>query len=251
MKLIRKLLCLLLVFGLVFSLAGCNLGGVGKVDKDGNLVIKGDDGDIVMGKAKWDKSKMFGLEAPNAKLESYYSADGNTMYAFSGMKEKDAEAYINKIKQSNYTYSVFIIDDYSYTGTNKDGQTVSFSYDKDSKEGSVMTVQGEKPSENDEGGETILGGDNAKWDSTKMGGLPDPSWTIISYWSSDGYTSYMFEKVDNYMSYVEKIKSKGFTVSPSDVAFEGGYMYSAANSNGNKITFSISEGVASITFEKE
>lgn len=246
----KIILCILLVVGLTFSLAGC-FGGSGiDIDKDGNVKIKGEDGDVEIGKAKWDKSKMHGFSAPKAKLESYVSADGSTMYSFSKMKEKDAEAFINEIKESGFTYSTFEIDDLSFTGTNKDGKTISFTYDKETQGGTVVASQGSKPADDDDGNGAVIGGNNKEWNSDKMGGLPAPGATIVSYWSADGDTSYTFEKIDNHLEYVEKIKSFGFTVEPSDIETNDTYIYSASNENGDRITFSASSDAGNITFEK-
>ncbi len=68
MKLVKSILCTILVLVLCLSLASCTLGGL--IDKDGNIKIKDGDEEISIGKAKWDKTKMYGLTAPKAKLDS-------------------------------------------------------------------------------------------------------------------------------------------------------------------------------------
>lgn len=251
MKLMKVIFCMLLVFCLAFSLTGCSSGDKIDVDKDGNVKIKDEGGDIEIGNTKWDASKMYSLDAPKAKLESYVSSDGVTMYSFLELKEKDAEEYINKIKKAGFTYNTFVIDDYSFTGTNKEGQTVSFSYDKTTGEGMIVTGQGDKPSEDDDGSEAVIGGSDKQWHSDKMGGLPDPGVTIESYWSVDGDTSYTFEKIKNHLEYVEKIKLCGFKVDPSVVEIDDIYIYTASNDKGDKVTFSSSSDSGSIIFEKK
>lgn len=250
MKLLKVILCMFLVICLVFSLTGCSLSGIIDVDKDGNVKIKGEDGDIEIGKATWNTSKMYGLDAPKAKLDSYASSDGATMYIFSEMEEKDAAEYINKIKGAGFTYNTLVLDDYSFTGTNKQGQTVSFSFDKATGGGSIVTGQGDKPSEGDNGNGAVIGGSNKQWYSDKMGGLPNPGSVIITYWSVGGDTSYSFEKINNHLEYVEKIKSCGFSIDPSVVEVDDTYIYSAENSNGDRVTFSSSSNTGTITFEK-
>lgn len=254
MKLMKVILCIMLVIGLTFSFAGCSLkaitGGMVDVDKDGNVKIQGEDGEIEIGKAKWEGSKMYSLDQPKAKLESYVSADGTTMYSFSEMKGNDAEAYINKIKEAGFTYSTLVMDDYSFTGTNKEGQTISFTYDKGSGSGTIIAGQGEKPSDDDNGEGAVIGGSNKQWDSNNMGGLPDPGAAIATYWSVDGDTSYTFEKIDNHLEYVEKIKACGYTVDSSVMEVNDTYIYSASNENGDRVTFSSSSEGGTITFEK-
>lgn len=250
MKLMRVIFCMLLALGLTFSLVGCSFGGSIDIDKDGNVKIKGEDGNVEIGKSTWNGAKMYGLDAPKAKIESYVSSDGTTIYVFSEMKEKDAEAYINKIKEAGFTYSTFIIDDYSFTGTDKEGQTISFTYDKATGGGTIVAGQGSKPSEDDDGNGAVIGGSNEKWQSDKMGGLPNPGATIVTYWSVDGDTTYTFEKIEDHLEYIEKIKSCGFTVDSSVVEFDDTYIYSASNDNGDSVTFSSSSDAGTLTFEK-
>lgn len=247
MKFMKIILCMLLMVGLIFSLTSCIPGF--SVDKDGNMKIKGEDGDIEIGKSKWNVTKMYGLDAPKAKLESYVSSEDGTIYIFSEMKEKDAEEYINKIKAEGFTYSSVTVDDYSYTGTNKDGKTISFTYDSDSEGGTITAVQGEKPDEDDENG-AVIGGKDKEWYSDKMGGLPDPGVAVVAYWTVDGDTAYTLEKMDNHLEYVEEIKSCGFTVDPSVLEADDTYIYTASNEDGDIVTFSSSEEAATITFEK-
>ncbi|MDD2418108.1 MAG: hypothetical protein PHR24_04345 [Oscillospiraceae bacterium] len=241
---------MLLVIGLTFSLVGCTLGGNIKIGKDGNVKIKGEDGDLEIGKAKWDKSKMFGLDAPKAKLESSMITGDSSVYVFSEMKEKDAEAYTKKIKDSGFTYNTLEMQDFSYTGTNKEGQTISFIYSKDNGGGTLSASQGEKPSEEEEGNHAVIDGTNREWESDKIGGLPDPGKPVTNFWAVDNSACYTFEKMDDYLEYVEEIKSCGFTVDPTVLEINGSYNYSAANQNGDKISFYASDEMSTLTFEK-
>lgn len=250
MKLVKIVLSILLVIGLTFSLCSCfNFGDV-KVDKDGNVKIKGVDGEIDLGKAKWDSSKMFGLNSPKATLDSFVSSDGTTIYSFSQMKEKDAEEYINKIKESGFSYNTVLTGDYSFTGTNVDGKTISFSYDATSQGGAITAGLGTKPSEDDKGEEAIIGGTNKKWESEKVGGLPNPGVEVLTYWSVDGDASYTLAKIDDHLGYVEKIKASGFTVDSSVSEINYTYIYTAENESGDRISFSASPDASTITFEK-
>jgi len=49
---------------------------------------------------------------------------------------------------------------------------------------------------------------------------------------------------------LEKIKACGFTVESSEAEINGTYMYTASNSKGDKVSFSSSSDMGSITFEK-
>lgn len=250
MKHITRMLCMLLMMALFISLVGCFSSPI-SVDKDGNVVIKGEDGngnEVVIGEKKWEKSKMHGLDAPKAKLNISVVADGEAMYGFSEMKEKDAKEYIEKIKAAGFTYKSATIGDYIYSAANKDGLTISFTYDKDTCGGTIIAGKGEPPTEEEEGEGAVLGGTDKKWDSEKMGGLPEPQGTITAYWSANGETTYTFEKIENYLEYVEKIKSLGYTLDQSVAEFNETYIYSASNENGDKVTLSCSDDIASITF---
>ncbi len=124
MKAIKVAFCMLLVLSLAFSMAGCFSGVKPKVDKDGNVIIKDKDSegnDVVIGGKKWDKSEMHGLDAPKAKLETSLTSDDGTIYGFSGLKEKDAKDYIEKLKAAGFTYNSVTFEDFTYFGTNKDG----------------------------------------------------------------------------------------------------------------------------------
>lgn len=253
MKQMKLVFCVLLTLALAISLVGCSFGGAFKVDKDGNVIIKdkdGDGGELVIGKSKWDKSKMHGLDAPKAELESSLSTGDGVMYTFSEMKEKDAEKYIQTIKDKGFTYNSVVVGDFSYTGTNKDGETINFTYDKDSKSGTIIAGKGDPPSEEDKDKGAVIGGSEKKWDSSLMGGLPDPGVKIESFWTVDGGTTYSLGVISSYEDYVEKIKECGFTEDPSESSMDDFYMYTAVNSAGDRVTFSVSKDISSISFQK-
>ncbi len=248
MKSMKLIISILLVISLILTLSAC-VPRV-KVDTGGNLNIQSEDGDIKIGKAKWDGKKMYGLDAPKAELDSYVGTDEIDMYTFSGMKEKDAEAYIDKIKEAGFTYNSVIYEDSNYTGTNKDGIVFSFIYDKESGAGTVAVSQGEKPSEDDNNGDAIIGGTDMKWDSNNVGGLPDPGTQITSYFSVDGVISYSFEGLSDPQEYAEKIKACGFTDEVNEAEVDDTYIFSAVNSNGDMISFTSSSESGMITFER-
>lgn len=244
--------CMLLVFSLVFSMAGC-FGGRPRVDKDGDIIIKdkdSDGNDVVIGGKKWDKSAMHGLDAPKAKIETSMISEDGTIYGFSGMKEKDAKDYIEKLKSEGFTYNSVTMEDYIYIGTNKEGLTVTFSYDKETESGSIMSGEGEAPSEDDTDEGAILGGSGKKWESERMGGLPDPGVEVISFWTVDGDTNYSLEVIPSFTDYVETIKDYGFTEDIDETEINDIYVYAASNSNGDRITFSVTTDTSTITFEK-
>jgi hypothetical protein len=258
LKLLKIILLILVISPLIFSLIGCSSNSVIKkatdgavdVDKDGNIEIKDKDGigEVKIGKAEWDKVKMHGLDAPKATLDSFVSSTDGTSYVFSEMKDKDLEAYIQKIKKAGFTYNYTSIDEFNYTGTNKEGLIISITYSQESKAGMITTMKGEKPIEGETG--TIIEGENAEWDSSKVGGLPSPGVKITSFTSTEGSVSYTFEKLNNPKEYAEKVKEKGFTQEQSEVESSDGYFYSAKSSNGDGIFFTSSDDACSVVFTK-
>jgi hypothetical protein len=257
MKAVKTAFLILIISALVFSLAACSPSSILKkitgadidIDKDGNIKIEGEEGDVVFGSSEWDKSKMHGLKAPEAKLDSYISTEDGTMYSFSEFSEDNAAGYIEYIKEAGFTYNTVTIDDFSFTGTNKDGLMISIMYDKESGSGTIASGKGEVPSEEDANKGSVIGGSNAKWDSEKVGGIPDPGAVITSYVSVEGDTSYTFESLGNYKDFVEQIKACGFTEDVSEADFNGTYIYSASNADGDLITFSASADMCTLSFE--
>lgn len=244
MKILKFIFIIVTIFAIGFAVVGCSPEGIVKkatdgavdVDKDGNVKIKGEDGKIEIGEAKWDKTKMYGLDAPKAKLDSFISSNEGTSYTFSEMKDKDIEAYLKKIKKAGFKYNYISMDDFSYTGTNKDGIIFNFTYSKESNSGVVSASKGEKPTEEEmAAGGYVMEGENAKWDSSKIGGMPDPGVKILSYTStSDKEVSYTFEKLENPKEYTEEIKAAGYTLEPSEIESTDGYFYSAKNEGGDE-----------------
>ncbi len=113
-----------------------------------------------------------------------------------------------------------------------------------------MSGKDEAPSGEDSEGGAVVGGSDKKWDSEKMGGLPDPGVEIIMYWSVDGDTNYNLEVIPSFTDYVEKIKAHGFTEDIDETEIEDIYVYAASNSNGDRITFSVTTDMSTIIFEK-
>jgi hypothetical protein len=243
MQRLKKISVILFIFSIVFALASCSpesavekaTDGAVDIDKKGNIEIKDKDGGKVkIGEAEWEKSKMHGMDAPKAKLDSFISSNEGTSYMFSEMKDKDIDAYIEKIKKEGFTYNFVSVDEYNYTGTNEDGLIFSFSYDKETNSGMISATKGEKP---DSKSGTIFEGENAEWDSSKVGEIPDPKVNITSFTSSGNDVSYGFEKLDDPKGYIEKIKEAGFTENSSIMESSDGYMYTGANSNGDMVYF--------------
>lgn len=253
MKLSKMFFCMLLLLILIPSLTGCSPGRKVKVDKEGDVVIKDTDDDgneVVINEKKWEKSEMHGLDAPKATIEtSVLSTDGN-MYGFSNMKEKDAKDYIENLKSEGFTYNSFTMDDYLYSGTNKEGLTINFSYDKDSETGSIMSAKGDPPSEEEDQNTAVIGTSDEKWDSSIMGGLPDPGVKIGAFWTADDAAYYNLEVIPSYTDYVEIIKDHGFTQDIDETEIDSVYIYVATNSAGDRITFSVSTDMTTIVFEK-
>ena len=258
MKGMKSVLCILLVLGLTLSFVGCSpksilkgiTGGNVDVDKEGNVIIKDDDNNVVIGEKKWDKSKMHGLSSPKAKLETSLISEEGAMYGFSGMSEKDAKEYIEALKAAGFTYNSVTLEDYIFNGTNKDGKMIAFSYDKENGSGSITASIGEPPSDEDDGNGAVVGGSDKKWDSGKMGGLPDPGTKVSMYWTDENITNYTLEAIPSFTDYVEKIKAYGFTEEIEETDMDGIYIFTASNSVGDKVTFSAMDAVSTIAFEK-
>jgi hypothetical protein len=236
------------------SLASCSLNGDAKLDKDGNVIIKGKDGsnnEVIIGQKTWEKSKMHGLDAPKARLDTSLISNDGAVYGYSAMEENDAKSYIEAIKSAGFIYNSATLDDYFFTGMNKEGLTISFSYDKETKSGSIMSGIGEPPSDDETDDGAIIGGDNnKKWDSVKMGGLPDPGVNIILYWTANGDTNYNLEVIPSYTDYIQKIKACGYTESIDEIEINNSYIYCASNIGGDRVTFSVTSDMTTILFEK-
>lgn len=259
MKVFKVLSYCLVIFSLLLLTASCSPEGVIKkatdgaveVDKDGNIEVKGEDGEMKIGEAKWDKSKMHGMAAPKANLESYVSTKDGTQYTFSGMKEKDTKAYIDKIKKAGFKYNIVSVIGSQFTGTNKDGLIISFAYSEDSDglySGFVASGKGEKPTDKNES--TMVGGEDTEWDSSKVGGVPDPGVAITFFTSTNEAVTYNFEPMKNPKEYTEKIKECGFTIEPTEIESSEGFVYSASNSAGDQIYFSAQNDGCIIIFTK-
>ena len=162
MKTIKAVFCVMLVLALTLSLAGCSFGGGIRVGKDGNVIIKDKDGELVIGEKKWDKSKMHGLDAPKAKLTTSLTTDKGAMYGFDEMKEEDAKEYINAIKTTGFIYNSVTVGDYSYTGANEEGHIIIFTYDADTNRAPSRPARA-IPVRRRQGQRAVLGGSDKKW----------------------------------------------------------------------------------------
>lgn len=247
MKLMRMILCMLLVIGMIFSLTGC-FSGAG-VDKDGNVTFKDKDGEVVIGSTKWDKSKMHGLDAPKAKLETSISSNEGIMYGFSGMKESDAKSYIEKLKDEGFTFNSVTLEDYSFLGTNSEGLTISFMYNKEDGQGTIMAGKAEPPSDDSSNSEVHIG-TGKEWNSEEVGGLPDAGVVITSYTLAEDYTAYSFDGLSDPLNYIEVIKAAGYTVDASTSQYDDTYIYTGYNSEGDQINLITSDSGGSIMFSR-
>lgn len=279
MKILKKFMYLLVVSLLAFSLTACagkqtedidddeSISDTKKSSKDKDKSSSNksnnddnnddnsdnddndDDDDIFeVGSKKWDSSKMHGLSAPKAKFNTAITSEDGTMYGFEKMKESDAKDYIEYIKEQGFTYNAVILNDYWYNASNKEGLIISFVYEAETELGTVISTKGEVPDDDDDGSIGIIGGADKQWDSTLMGGLPDPGVGVVSFWTVDGDTSYTLEIMDDYESYVVKIKAHGFTVDSYETEIDNLYMYSAENANGDSVMFSASKDTTTVTF---
>ncbi|HBN85112.1 MAG TPA: hypothetical protein DDZ89_14860 [Clostridiales bacterium] len=255
-KLLRRVLCVMMVLVLAFSITGCArsimkgiTGGLVDIDKDGNVKIKGEDGqDVVFGTAKWDKSKMHGLSQPKCELTSYMSTGDGTLYTFSDMKEKEAESFINELKKEGFDYTIVVVDEYSFLGTHKNGSIVNFTYDKETEEGSILAGKGEAPT--GEKSYLYMGSAERKWDSKEAGGLPDPGEEISDYYISNTYSSYSFNSFKKPADYIKNIKNAGYTERPESSEEKGYYYYAGYNKKGDFVTFISTDSSTSLTYTK-
>lgn len=216
----------LVIFSIVTALSGC-----------------GKDADFKKG--EWSKEVMFGLDAPNAAYYPTAYSSYESQYSFSEMKAKDAKAYIQQIKDAGFTYGYLSFGDYSYTGTNKVGQTIMFDYDEETKSGTITAEKGKKPSGKKGEGTTVIM-ENVQWNSGKTGGLTVPAASLTSCTITSDEINYTYENLADTAAYINILKEQGFTVEADEAVTSGKIMYKAKNSNGDSILFTES----SITFTK-
>lgn len=259
MKFIKAIGCFFVAFSLAFTLSSCSPGDILKeltsgnvdIDDDGNVIIRTSDesggGEIAFGNTKWDKSKMHGIGAPDAKINGSISSDEGTMYTISELSRDDAKNYIQMLKDEGFVYNSVTIEDLSFVGTNEEGLTITILYNVESGEGSVVSGKVDPPS-TDNTGEAAYGSEK-EWDSSEVGGISNPGVIITSYFTGEGQASYYFDAIENYMDFVEEIKAAGFTEAVSELEYEGNYSYVANNADGDQIYFFITESGAGITFE--
>lgn len=101
-----------------------------------------------------------------------------------------------------------------------------------------------------DGETTVVGGTDKKWNSSEMGGLPNPGTKVTMYWSDERMVTYILEPISDFMDYVEQIKSIGFTEDIAQSEIDGIYIFTASNSEGAKVTFSWMMDVCTIAYEK-
>jgi hypothetical protein len=239
---IKIFVILMLIMSLVIIYAGC---GTKK-----SVTLDGEGGDIEIGTASWDKEGMYGLKAPDASLDSFVKGEDALMYVFSEMKADDAADYREYIQKKGFTYNMIVLENQSFTGTDKDGRVISFTFDKDSGSGTITAAMGDVPDAEDNGNTAESGDSSREWDSSIMGGLPDPGSKITSYWMSDGDVCYTFAGLDDYKDYLEKIKGCGYTAESSEVEVDGTFSYTASDAAGNRVTFVSSAEEGSVVYEK-
>lgn len=148
----KKVLAIFLVLCMLAAFAGCrvrqkigekilenmigNAGG-GDVDIDGDsMTIKGEDGSTTtIGGTKWPDSE-FAKNIPEFKEGTISYVMESTDYTYvtiESVKEKDAEAYVETIKQDYNVdpYEMNAEGSFTYTAKNDDGLTVSIMYSED------------------------------------------------------------------------------------------------------------------------
>jgi hypothetical protein len=217
------------------------------IGKNDNMEIKDVNGNLVFENMEWDEAKMHGIKVPKAELETFVSLESGTAYSFTGMLAEDAKEYIKDIIEAGFTYNIFEMDEYNYSGMNEEGAIINFYYDNVLGEGTILSGKGEVPSSvSNNGGvfETV----EVKWESNIIGGIPDPGTKLTAFATEEGATYYTFENLENYTEFVELIKSSGFTVDVNEVVGDNYYTFTAFNSEGDDISFITSENGSTINY---
>lgn len=253
---IKKIMLLIFISLMILSIAGCSIEGLinkmtdGKVNIDeDNISIEDEDSNMVIGdKVKWNKDKMYGLEAPKAKLTMYTSTSEGTSYAFEDMKDTDIDQYINKIIDLGFTYNVYAVEGATYVASDKDGKILSFMYSKESGSGQAAATKGEKPSDEDKSGVVI--GENTKWDKDKMYGLSEPDAKLTMFMSTSDGTSYSFSEMSetSINGFIDEIVDLGFTYN----SITTGNGYTGTNEEGFilSLIYDVETGEGSISATK-
>lgn len=164
----KKILTLLLIIALVFSLSGCGVkknienkigeaigekiieGATGqKVDVDGDKVtIKGEDGsNVTFGGGEWPKNDLVKNipEFKDGKIESVVSSEASVAMSIGNVEQKDFEKYIEGIKK-DFPKDAFEMNSsevISYLGANEKNIQVQLTYGIESKIFDIIIVKAE------------------------------------------------------------------------------------------------------------
>jgi len=112
------------------------------ISKDGTEV-KVNGGNIQAGDdLKWPKDAMGELPEPKGKITFVMLDEGKKggTIALSDMEEKEAQKYIEKLKEMGFKDGMSTQDEegYYFGGTRENGETVNFTYNIDAKECSLI-----------------------------------------------------------------------------------------------------------------
>lgn len=152
-----KVLAILLMVILVFSLAGCGkvtekitekgmekllekqLGSDIDFSKDG-FSIKSDEGSMQVGDdLKWPKDKMGNLPKPDGKIVFILDAEGGCSVTLEEFNKKTAEKYIDELKDMGYEEVTMMDSDTGFVFSGQKGNTnVNVTYTSDSEEGIII-----------------------------------------------------------------------------------------------------------------
>lgn len=248
------------------------------LDKD-STTIKTDQGTTQMGSnIKWPKDKVGNLKELKANITMFTEDTANTItyITFDGLKQDDANKYVESIKELGYKslFETTNADGFVFSGNDEDGSEVVFSFyndgtgslsyseeklmfnespdDSDSSDNSLFT--GDTITEEVDIAEEVDMTDDVPWPSDFFIGIPELEGKITGVSSSgetEKYVNIEYVEKEDAMEYFNKIKEAGYTEGATE-SISGDYIdYQASNSVGDYIIFNWNSGnYSSLTLVK-
>lgn len=234
------------------------------INKD-TTTIKTDEGTTQMGtNIKWPKDKLGDLVELKANIVMLNEDKENTLtyILFDTVKKDDAEKYLQSIKDLGYEaiFENTNSEGFIYSGRNKDGFEVLFSFNLDGS-GNLSYTQNQSadlsnPNESSNASsESLFTGDaitediteeiditdDAPWPSDFFIEIPELEGKITEVTSSGETEKYVYMeyvKKEDALDYLDKIKDAGFIESPTESISSDYLEYQASNSSEDYIIFS-------------